>query len=183
MPDPTRSLGAVSWSATGGRTSLFAAGNSLRFHLASRPGTAIRALAAGAGAHSRASVRRERPGPVAGRQILRARSGIGLHRRGRQCFWHACRLRTRTRVAQRPPGHGFSRGHAAEHPAAGQPPVRPGGFGQRGRRDRDAGHRGRVARAGHPARFAFAVYRQCRGRRRRRPARHAPHFLSGALEG
>ena len=130
-----------------------------------------------------ASVWRKRPGQVAGRQVLRARTGIGLHRRGRQCFRHACRIRTRTRVAQRPPGHGFSRGHAAEHPAAGQPAVRPGSFGQRGRRDRDAGHRGGVARVGHPACFASAVYRQRRGRRRRRLARHAPHFFPAALEG
>ena len=97
-------------------------------------------------------------GQVAGRQVLRTRTGIGSHRRGGQRFRHACRIRAWPRLTQRSPGHGLSRGHAAEHPATGKPVVRARSFGQRRRSDRDAGYGGGVARVAHPACLASAVY-------------------------
>src|ERR1700738_4023192 len=98
-------------------------------------------------------------------------------------FRGPCRARARLCRLERPYGHGLSRGDAAQHPATGQPFVRAWSFGQRGRLDRDAGHRRGLGRGGNSARIAIRVYRQCGRRGRRRPTRHASYFFHAALEG
>ena len=136
-----RSVGAISQRAAGNRQAVRVTGNSFGIYLVSRPGAAIRAMATGSGPHRCASIRRKRARRMAGRKIQRTWIGSDSHRRSRQRLRHSQRLRTRLRHAERPPGHGFSRRHAAECSPAGQPLVWARSFRQRSRRDRDARHR------------------------------------------